>query len=190
MIRKILHSVIKLGGFIVLILGLGIAAGCSKDDLQQETGVLESGIPDENAQGVQVLEYTHNRLDYIIEAERIERFTDRRMMYGYTVTLTSYDKDGMLSSVIKADTTIVDDARNIIFANGNAYYESPEGTIKTQRFVWERTTDHITVPTYVVLTRGEDVLRGYNLRTDSRLSFVDMETVSAEGYIVEEDISW
>ncbi len=177
-------------GFILLILWLSLAFGCANDDLKQESGVLESGIPEENARNVRIMEYTNNRLDYIIEANRMERFTDRRMLYGYDVILTSYDREGIKSSVIMADTTIVDDARNIIFANGNAFYESEEGTIRTQRIVWERTSDHITVPVYVVLTRGEDVLRGHSLRTDSRLSYVEMETVSAEGYIVEEDFSW
>ena len=178
--------------FLILLMGtlLFFGWGCSGDSLDQNDQVMEAGIPDENATGVRVMEYTNNRLDYIIEAASMQRYTDRRMMYGYDVTLSSYDREGAISSVIRADTTIVDDARNIIFANGNAVYQSDEGEIRTQRIIWERTMDSITAPGFVILTRGDDVLRGHSMRTDARLSFVEMETVSAEGYIVEEDISW
>jgi len=101
------------------MLALLLATACSQQDLQQDTVEMEQGIPEENARQVRVVEYRDERLDYIIEAARMERFTDRRIMYGYDVTLTSYDREGEISAVIKADTTIVDDARNIIFANGN-----------------------------------------------------------------------
>jgi LPS export ABC transporter protein LptC len=175
---------------LLLVLVSLLAAACVRDDLQQDTMVMEQGIPEENARQVRVVEYRDERLDYIIEAARMERFTDRRIMYGYDVTLTSYDREGEISAVIKADTTIVDDARNIIFANGNAVFSNKEGEIKTQKMVWERNLDEITVPTKLTLTRAGDVLRGNSLRTNTRLSFAEMDVVSAEGYFDEEDFTW
>jgi len=46
------------------------------------------------------------------------------------------------------------------------------------------------VPTKVTLTRAGDILRGNSLRTNTRLSFAEMDVVSAEGYIDEEDFTW
>ncbi len=100
---------------VALLCLLGLFA-CNQASLDSETGVLEQGLPDETSTQVSLAEYDNDRLSYVIQAERMERFTDRRMLYGYKVTLTSYDKNGVVSSVIKADTTIVDDARNVIFA--------------------------------------------------------------------------
>jgi len=172
---------------VMLLLG---AISCKQNELNNPTANMERGLPDETSLNVRLNEYRDDRLEYIIEAGRMERYTDRRMLYGYQVTLTSYDREGKLSSVVKADTTIVDDARNIIFAHGNAVFESPQGSIKTSKMVWERSIDEITAPGYVVLTRGSDVLRGTGLRTNSKFSFAEMNAVSAEGVINEKDFSW
>ncbi|MDD4686595.1 MAG: LPS export ABC transporter periplasmic protein LptC [Candidatus Cloacimonetes bacterium] len=176
---------------IILLLSLLFCWACSKESLDKDTEVLEQGIADENSEGVKVSEYVNNRLDYIIEAKSMERFTDRRMLYGYFVTLSSYDQTGMLSSVIKADTAIVDDARNVIFANGNVSFKTQEGEIKGEKMFWDRNLDEITVPTYVTLTRNGDVLTGQSLRTNTKLSYAEMDAVKAEGYFDEEDfLDW
>jgi len=107
-----------------LLIPILLLSSCSADSLNQDTPVLEQGVADEHSEGVRMVEYRDERLDYIIEAKSMERFTDRRMMYGYQVTLTSYDKEGQVSSVIMADTTIVDDARNVVFANGNVSFKT------------------------------------------------------------------
>jgi lipopolysaccharide assembly outer membrane protein LptD (OstA) len=91
---------------------------------------------------------------------------------------------------VKADTTIVDDARNIIFANGNASFETPDGNLKTSKMVWERNLDELSAPGYVVLTRSGDVLRGTNLRTNAKFSYATLDAVSAEGIIDEADFDW
>jgi len=52
---------------------------------------------------------------------------------------------------------------------------------------WDRNVDEIMVPTRLTLTRMGDVLRGENLRTNTKLSFAEMNTVTAEGYFDEED---
>lgn len=176
---------------IILLLSLLFCWACSKESLDKDTEVLEQGIADENSEGVKVSEYVNNRLDYIIEAKSMERFTDRRMLYGYFVTLSSYDQAGMLSSVIKADTAIVDDARNVIFANGNVSFKTQEGEIMGEKMFWDRNLDEITVPTYVTLTRNGDVLTGQSLRTNTKLSYAEMDAVKAEGYFDEEDfLDW
>ena len=175
---------------ILLILALLGLAACGQDALAQDMAVLEQGVPEENALKVRMVEYRDDMVDYIIEAAEMDRFTDRRMVYGYDVTLTSYDRQAQISTVIKADTTIVDDARNIIFANGNVIFESGQGKIKTQKMIWERNMDEITAPATVVLIRGGDVLRGKNLRTNAKLSFAEMDVVSGEGYVDEKTFSW
>ena len=94
---------------VLLSLMLLVLASCSQDSLVQDSAVLEQGIPEENALQVRMVEYRDEKVDYIIEAAKMDRFTDRRMVYGYDVTLTSYDNLAQISAVIKADTTIVDD---------------------------------------------------------------------------------
>jgi len=167
-----------------------LLSSCQKVDLQSNTGVLARDLPDEISYKVQLTQLNNDHNEYILEAERIERFYDRRLLYAYKVTLTTFDKNNQISSVIKADTTIVDDARNLIFANGNASLNSPNGTLSTPRMAWDRTVDEITAPLEVTVTRKGNVMYGRNLRTNSKLSFVEMDAVSAEGYFKEEEINW
>ena len=93
--------------------------------MQLSTEVLARDLPDEISYNVKLIQLDNDRNEYFLEANKIERFYNRRLLYAYKVTLTTYDKNNQISSVIKADTTIVDDARNLIFANGNALLTSP-----------------------------------------------------------------
>lgn len=164
--------------------------GCQKVDLQTPTGVLERGLPDETSYNVSVTNYLENRYEYHLEAEKIERFSDRRLLKGSKVTLTTYDKDNLQNSVIKADTTILDEARNLILASGHAKMTTPNGSLSTPNIAWDRAVDEITAPKQVLLTRQGNQMRGQNLRTNSKLSFVEMEQVSAEGRLTQKEIDW
>jgi len=167
-----------------------LLSGCQKANLQTKAEVLERGLPDETSYDVSVTQFVDNRFEYHLDAKRIERFHDRRLLYGYGVTLTTYDKDNRINSTIVADTTIVDDARNLVFANGHAKMTSPNGTLSTPQIAWDRAVDEITAPLNVVLTRDGNVLRGSNLRTNSKLSYVEMDAVSAEGRLTNKEIDW
>ena len=176
--------------WIVSVSILILLTSCQKDSLQLSTDVLARDLPDEISYNVKLIQLDNDRNEYFLEANKIERFYNRRLLYAYKVTLTTYDKNNQISSVIKADTTIVDDARNLIFANGNALLTSPNGTLATQKLVWERSIDEITAPLSVTVTRAGNLMQGQNLRTNSHLSFVEMDAVSAEGIVNEEEIKW
>lgn len=177
----------KLALIVILLLSL---AACQKVSLQTKSDPLDRSLPDETSHKVKVTQYVDNRIEYHLEANKIERFHDRRMMYGYGVVLTTYDKDNRINSTIMADTTIVDDARNVIFANGNARMTSSNGTLSTSKIVWDRAVDEITAPLKVKLVRGSDVLYGERLRTNSTISFVEMDAVSAQGIVNPKELNW
>ncbi|HRY84506.1 MAG TPA: LPS export ABC transporter periplasmic protein LptC, partial [Candidatus Cloacimonadota bacterium] len=101
-----------------------------------------------------------------------------------------YDPAGRVRSTMKADSTIVDDARNIIYTNGNVLMKSENGSISTRRIIWDRNLDEIVAPERVVLTRDGSVLKGTNLRTNSTISFAELEAVEAEGLFDEKDLDW
>jgi len=174
----------------LLLLVLFSLAACQKAVLQTNSDPLDRSLPDETSYKVKVTQFVDNRTEYHLEADKIERFHDRRMLYGYGVVLTTYDKDNRISSTIMADTTIVDDARNIIFANGNARMTSKNGSLSTSKIVWDRAVDEITAPLKVKLVRGSDVLYGERLRTNSTISFVEMDAVSAQGIVDPKELNW
>ncbi|HQP33054.1 MAG TPA: LPS export ABC transporter periplasmic protein LptC, partial [Candidatus Cloacimonas sp.] len=70
-----------------------LLTSCQKDSLQLATGVLPRDLPDEISYNVKLTQLDNDRSEYFLEAEKIERFYDRRLLYAYKVTLTTYDKN-------------------------------------------------------------------------------------------------
>lgn len=164
--------------------------GCGKSMLDQTTPVLNRGLPDETSNNVSIYAYKENRVDYILTANKIERYYDSRRLYAWNVKIVSYDDKKNLRSTIVADTAYVDEARNLVQAIGNVVFDTPNGTIKSRVINWDRNIDEIYVPTKVTLIREGNVLYGDNLRTDSRISFAEMSAVSAEGMLKGDEIDW
>ena len=169
---------------------LALSACKERVVLDTFTPAMDRNLPDEVSSDVRISQLDGDRIEYILEAKKIERFYDRKMLHGWDVTITSYDPAGRIRSTIKADTTIVDDARNIIYTNGNVLMKSENGSISTRRIIWDRNLDEIVAPERVVLTRDGSVLKGTNLRTNSTISFAELEAVEAEGLFDEKDLDW
>ncbi len=181
-----LHKELTLIPFLFLLL----FAGCKKTDLDANTPVMDRALPDETSYNIEIYQYKETHLEYILKAAKVERFYDRQILNGYAVEIVSYDLDQSIKSTILADTTIVDDARNLIYAYGNVRLSSENGTIIARKLTWDRGSDEIVSPDRVTLTRDGNVLRGINLRTNSTISYAEMETVSAEGMISETELNW
>jgi LPS export ABC transporter protein LptC len=164
--------------------------GCKKSILDQTTSVLNRSLPDETSSNVTLTEYKENRINYTLTAAKIERFYDSRLLNAWKVKIETYDKYSKIQNTIIADTTYVDEARNIIRAMGNVIYSTPNGTIKSKLIIWDRNIDEIYTPEQVVLIRGERVMHGNNLRTNSSLSSAEMDSISAEGIITPDEINW
>ncbi len=184
-----LHNVAFAALFSVCLVFI-MFTGCKKTNLEVNTPIMDRALPDETSYNIEITEYVNDRVEYILKAAKIERFYDRKILNAYDVLITTFDEERQIKSTMVADTTIVDDARSIIYANGNVKLSSPNGTIEALRLVWDRIGDEIVSPGRVVLTRDDTVLRGINLRTNSAISYAEMETVSAEGSVSESDLDW
>jgi len=179
-----------MAGKIVLLIALAVISGCGRSVLEQKTGVLNRDLPDEISSRVSVIAYKGDTLDYVLTADKIERFYNKRQLNAWKVKLVTYDVKQKIRSTMLADTTWVDEARNFIVARGNVVLNSPNGQIKTSIINWDRNIDQLNAPEQVELTRDGNILRGQNLRTDATISYAEMDAVSAEGVIKREDIDW
>lgn len=175
---------------LLVILIVLLTFGCKRLNLNAKTPVLDRSLPDETSFNVRIVEYAGPGKSYILEAKKIERFYDKKILNAWDVRITTFDKLNKSQSTIFADTTIVDDARNLIYANGKVRINSPNGNVSARRIVWDRNIDQIVAPDQVLLSRGETTLRGSSLRTDSKISYAEMDVVSAEGRVSDQEINW
>ena len=188
---KISRKFCTILSLLTALTAITFASGCKERiTLDSRTPAMDRNLPDEVSSNVTITQLNEDKIEYVLQAKRIERYYDRKMLNGWDVTITSYDPAGRIKSTIKADTTIVDDARNIIYTNGNVLMKTENASISTRRIIWDRNLDEIVAPERVVLTRDGSVLRGTNLRTNSTISFAEMESVDAEGLFDEKDLDW
>ncbi|MFO8144958.1 MAG: LPS export ABC transporter periplasmic protein LptC [Candidatus Syntrophosphaera sp.] len=173
---------------LLLILFLATCA-CGDSKLDISTPAMERGLPDETSRNVTITEFDRDGIAYILEAGRIDRYYDRRILNAFEVDITAWDSEGK-KTVMKADSTIVDDARNQVFAYGNVELSSPGVKVITSRMTWDRNMDEIVAPDRVTLIREGNILRGKNLRTTLSIYPTEMDSISAEGYFGEEYLDW
>lgn len=174
----------------LFVLFIIFSSGCGKSVLNQTSAVHNRSLPDETSNNVSIYAYKDNQIDYILTASRIERFYDSKRLSAWQVKIVSYDENSQVKSTITADTTYVDEARNYIQALGNVVFVTPNGTIKSRIINWERNIDEIFVPEKVTLLRDGNLLQGDNLRTNSAISYAEMNTISGEGVVKGDEIDW
>ncbi|MFO7659942.1 MAG: LPS export ABC transporter periplasmic protein LptC [Candidatus Cloacimonadaceae bacterium] len=175
---------------ILLLLLTILLSGCGKSVLDQTTPALNRSLPDETSRDVTLYSYKADKVDYILTASRIERFYSNQRLHAWQVKIVSYDDKMRITSTLAADTAYVDEARNFVQAMGNVVLESSNGTIKSQHINWDRNVDEIYTDQLVTLIREGKTLRGYDLRTNSLISYAELTTVSAEGKIQGDEIDW
>lgn len=171
-------------------LSLLLLTACTEQKMEVTGPPMDRNLPDETSSNVRITEFNGTEVDYHLEASRIDRFYDRRLLNAYKVKITAYDAKKGGKSVMQADSTIVDDARNLIYAYGNVKLNSVNGSIMAQRMIWDRNMDEVTAPGEVTLLRDGNTLRGSNLRTNTRIDYAEMDVVSAEGRFNESDFDW
>ncbi len=175
---------------LLALLALLLLFACGESSLEIRTESLKRGLPDETSHNVTITEFNQNRVAYILRAAKIDRYYERRVLNAYEVEITAFDLEKGGSSSLKADSTIVDDARNLIYAYGNVKLDGKEGSISTNRLIWDRNMDEILAPDKVTLVKDGNILRGTNLRTNLSIYPTEMDNISAEGFFEEDYLDW
>jgi len=175
---------------LLILLAVPLLFGCGESDLVLRTESLKRGLPDETSTNVTITEFDREGVAYILKAARIDRYYERRILNAYQVDITAFDRQKGGSSSLKADSTIVDDARNVIYAHGNVKLVGKEGSISTSRLIWDRNMDEVIAPGQVTLVKDGNVLRGTNLRTNLSIYPTEMDNISAEGFFEEDYLDW
>ncbi len=148
---------------------------------------------EEQSEDVIIYEITGEHIEREIRAARVERFYDDKRIEAYTVEITDYHPDKTLKMRLETERLTIDEIRNTYTATGNVIIEQDDTTLYTGHMTWNQNSDEIYAPNEVLIVRGNNVLRGFELSSDIEFSRIELSRVTAEGEIDDEefsDIDW
>lgn len=172
---------------VIIVLIMIISCDLTKE---QYFGIKELDYAEERSDLVIVREYRESTLFREMFSDYVERFHDEKKTISYNVELIDYHKDGSVIMTLEADTLFIDEMVNSYTAKGDVTVVREEGTLMTEHLIWYEDKDEIYSPVEATIIRGENILRGYELITNTDFSTLTIQRVTAEGVVGEEDIDW
>lgn len=152
--------------------------------------IQELDYAEEQIKQVEVLNYRGDLIERTMTASRLDRYYDDQRTISYEVTIRDFDPEGNLIMTMEADTLIVEERHNTYTGRGNVIITRDEGVLMTEHLIWDQNSDEVFSPVLATLVRERNVLRGYELRTDTEFTRVELKRVTAEGVIDEEDFEF
>jgi LPS export ABC transporter protein LptC len=81
-----------------------------------------------------------------------------------------YDQEGNLTSVLVADSGLIQEKKQKFEARGNVVVTTQEGVkLTTESLRWNPETNKIVTDDFVTITKGKDVITGIGLEADEQL---------------------
>jgi len=127
---------------------------------------------------------------WTLYADRLKKYPKENIMHFSTIELNIMNDDGTLASTIYADSAIVDDEMQTVYAEGNIKIYSQEGDIFGKSMTWDRKNDEIFSKDSVKVIRQGNVIQGSSFTSDSRFDHVTLHRASAEGEVGESEVLW
>jgi LPS export ABC transporter protein LptC len=158
--------------------------------MEERYTVQELDYAEEQGELIRIYDYNEEVLERVTVAERIDRYYDKKQTVSKQVVITDYNPDGSVQTLFSADVMTIDEIRDTYTATGNVIIDRIDTILYTEHLIWNQTTDEIFSPVEITLIRGENVIKGIELRTDSMFQNLELKMVTAEGKLDEEDIVW
>lgn len=144
---------------------------------------------EEQSEDVVIYEIVGEFIEREIRASRIERYYDDKKIEATTVHIIDYNPDKSIKMTLDADHLSIDEVRNIYTALDNVVINHENAILLTDKMIWNQNTDEIFAPDDVTIIRGENILQGFELRTDIEFSSLELSRVTAEGKLDDEELS-
>ncbi|HPY96510.1 MAG TPA: LPS export ABC transporter periplasmic protein LptC [Candidatus Cloacimonadota bacterium] len=120
-------------------------------------------------------------LDWKLDAEKIERYPDKRLLIAYQVRFESMPSEFSQKSTMTCKEAQIDEISNKIIGKGNVIIKTPNGILKTEYLTLNRFNNEVFAPGYVYMERFGNVIKGTGLTTNINFDYVNLQKVSGEG---------
>jgi LPS export ABC transporter protein LptC len=174
---------------IVIVLILLLISACGKDESNAPS--LSGNVPDQVMENSTITFSEQGIRSAVIWAKYVDVYERLDLKRAKQVRVDFYDKEGKHTSVLVADSGMIQEKKRKFEALGDVVVTTEEGIkLATQSLRWDPQITKIVTDDFVTITRGKDVITGYGLEADQELKhFVIKKQVKGKiTEIPEEDI--
>lgn len=161
-----------------------LSCGGGGDDGQ---ATVDSDIPDEIITGFVTEQTDSGYLEWRLSAPVARRFNKKKVFLMDNPTIQFFDEHGQLKTTLVSEKGEYSQETHDMLAYGNCVGTSLEGDVlETDSLRYLNVEDKIVSNSFVRLTRGDNVMTGWGLEADNRLSSVDIKR-DVKATIVDEE---
>lgn len=173
----------------IIALILLLFSACGKDESNAPS--LSGNVPDQVMENSTITFSEQGIRSAVIWAKYVDVYERLDLKRAKQVRVDFYDKEGKHTSVLVADSGMIQEKKRKFEALGDVVVTTEEGIkLATQTLRWDPQITKIVTDDFVTITRGKDVITGYGLEADQELKhFVIKKQVKGKiTEIPEEDI--
>jgi LPS export ABC transporter protein LptC len=167
--RPVYEGFMKRSLLIRAILGiLLLISACSKEEPRAPKSPLD--VPDQVMENTTITFTEQGVKSALIHAKYLAVYEESDLKKAKGVRVDFYDKEGNHTSVLLADSGLIQEKRQNVEALGNVVVTTNEGIkLETQSLKWDPQKRKIISDDFVKITKKENVITGYGLETDEEL---------------------
>jgi LPS export ABC transporter protein LptC len=165
--------------WIVICLMILVSA-CSRDESSAPRTPVD--MPDQIIENSTIIFSEKGIRSAAIHAQVVAVYERLDLKKATKVHVDFYDQTGNRTSVLVADSGLIQEKKQKFEARGNVVVTTPEGVkLTTESLRWNPETNKIVTDDFVTVTKGKDVITGIGLEADEQLKhFVIKKKVQAQ----------
>lgn len=162
------------------VLVMLLTCACGKDE--SNAPALPVDVPDQIIENSTITFTQEGIKSATIFAEYVAVYEKLDLKKAKKVRVDFYDKEGTHTSVLVADSAVIQERKQKLEGLGNVVVTTDEGIeLKTQSLRWDPESAKIVTDDFVTITKDKDVITGYGLEADQELKhFVIKKRVKGE----------
>lgn len=159
---------------ILLFIAAFLIKGCA-DTEQRPSSNAAGEFPETELFNSTIIFTAKDIRSTIIRAKYIAKYSGEKRAFGKSIDADFYDENGEYTSNLVADSGWIDEKSQKMEVRGDVVLINNEGAkLETQSLTWDSDIKKIVTDDFVRITRKNDILTGYGLRTDQKLENIEI----------------
>jgi LPS export ABC transporter protein LptC len=106
-----------------------------------------------------------------LHSGRFIQYAENDSAWAFVLHVDFYDSNGVHASALTADSALVREGQRLMEGFGNVHVLTDKGTtLESPHLAWNDFSQTVSTDSFVVVTRGEDVMSGYGFQSDPDLT--------------------